>query len=243
MRALWNHTEVPCRKGAGPYNICMESHEREKLEKLWDLHNQSMGSTGTQEQVMTLFRPLAKYVLAAAASALMAFAAWVQIQIWGQVGKVPIGGVLAWPSDQPVPTGWHSCDGSSVACNAELFASLNNLYGNKFDKQPAMIALPNFQGDFLRGQGSGSGRIGEEQPATVNARDISWRDDSDVNSGLHTREPFLPRAGSFPTPSGNAEKIVLIQGLKSSEQWGSIRSAYDETRPKNYAVRWIMRIG
>lgn len=72
------------------------------------------------------------------------------------IGNVPVGAIVHWPLDPPnLGTEWLICDGSSqlVASYPDLHAYLGYAYGGA----GANFTLPDYRGEFLRGQDKGRG--------------------------------------------------------------------------------------
>lgn len=142
---------------------------------------------------------------------------------------VPIGAVVAWPTDQPFDRSrWHECDGSEIEISGSddpLARALGTLYGSAADLRH--VKLPDFRGCFLRGNGTfldpvtgtvaphyASGDIGTPQPDSHTAH-------------LATQNLNVL---TLPPPDGIAH------------WYHARRESGTETRPVNYAVRWIIRV-
>ena len=159
----------------------------------------------------------------------------------------PIGTVAMWVLDA-LPPGWLKCDGATV--DAALYPELAALFPT----------LPDFRGSFLRGAGLHGNAIWGDAARAVG----SWQDDSTAppntaftgttsSDGIHNHAanphlswhglqngggsanlewdggPSKVRADDWTTREGNHTHTVTIAGGDS------------ETRPKNWAVHYIMK--
>jgi hypothetical protein len=159
----------------------------------------------------------------------------------------PIGTVVMWVKDA-IPAGWLKCDGATV--DATLYPELAALFPT----------LPDFRGAFLRGAGLNRNGTWGDATHTVG----NWQDDSTAlpntaftgttssngnhnhaaspnwrwhglgnGSGLSNLEwnggPNPVSADDWTTRAGSHTHTVTIAGGDS------------ETRPKNFAVHYIMK--
>lgn len=153
----------------------------------------------------------------------------VLAQLADQLGPaVPVGGVIAWPSDQPPPSDrWRVCDGSEVPIlnlDDPLYLALGTTYGTV----TAGVVLPDFRGMFLRGHGGAANPLGQMQMDAVGEHSHVYRDhfqhhgqkDDDNDGGPH---PFI---GSFADDARTTEA----------------HNPRGETRPRNFSVVWLIRV-
>lgn len=63
--------------------------------------------------------------------------------------QIPVGGIIAWPSRNAVPTGWTECNGQflSTTTYAELYAVLGTVYGSG----TGTFKVPDLNGKMIRG--------------------------------------------------------------------------------------------
>lgn len=121
----------------------------------------------------------------------------------------PAGSIMMWPSNT-IPTGWHLCDGSSMA-RADypaLFAVLGTTYGNN---DSSSFNLPDMRGRYVAGKGANgyntlhqptendganSVSLSENQMPEHNHDFVSYNDDyngsgSGENSDTGDNKPWL----------------------------------------------------
>jgi Phage Tail Collar Domain len=164
-------------------------------------------------------------------------------------GVSPIGCVVAWPSDAPVPDGWRICDGSSVnsADDSAIASVLGSTYGSA---GAGKVKLPDFRGYFLRGAGgiNADGKFAEPQSnstAMPNNRLVAAPD------GAHTHEFAELFDTSAKLGKGGAVGIngwLRNKALQPNvvapvqDHTHRILGGDRETRPHNFAVHWIIRV-
>jgi len=173
----------------------------------------------------------------------------VQVQT---AGGVPIGTIIAWPvaTDPPDSYKWLECDGNPIP---EQFAELIELVGPN---------TPNYQGMFLRGQGSqtynsggygnvnhASGGIGKIQGDTIRNvyGTISTNDiNSDIQAFGETDRDFTSVTGAY-IPYWSRTRTTpphdkVVWNLTGFTFDASIVSpTATEIRPVNKAVRYLIR--
>jgi len=155
----------------------------------------------------------------------------------------PIGTVAMWVLDA-IPAGWLKCDGARV--DATLYPELAALFPT----------LPDFRGAFIRGAGlHQNGRWGDASRAvgswqeSATARPAKDFTGTTAYDGNHTHRLTRMMGGndgewrSSNIASGNGDKNPLY-----TETGGLHRHVFsitgggdDETRPKNFAVHYIMK--
>jgi hypothetical protein len=163
-----------------------------------------------------------------------------------EVVGLEIGSVIAWPTSRQIPTGWHVCDGSAIDARPEdpIAKVLESDYGTS---GVGKLKLPDYRGYFLRGLDNrshdnrvdpdGPREVGRPQVDSIGAMDL---DASNPKSGYRlSASDFV-----IPIPTGTTKSDPSnensSQRLAASKKATEIGKA--ETRPKNYAVHWIIRV-
>jgi hypothetical protein len=132
--------------------------------------------------------------------------------------KNVVGTVAAWPSAVPVPEGWHVCaKDQHVPFNESLWRVLRGLYGNPDAEVVKEIKLPDLSDRFLRGAGTLSEPIGQPQEDALQ----DHQHESSILVHIHS-------GGDAQHPAADGK----VTGARTAV----------ETRPKNYAVEWIIRV-
>jgi hypothetical protein len=162
---------------------------------------------------------------------------------------IPIGTILPWQRDaySTLPSAYKICDGSVVSDSA---SPLNG------------TPLPDLRGEFLRGAdnmgtGKGSRNVdGGRNPGTLESDSLKnhqhiipnlYRFSGNAVTFLATKDNALiagyPYEKDAPKPfEGGHEKQDPVFG-KMDDRWVETGSTGgDETRPRNYAVVFVMRI-
>ena len=183
---------------------------------------------------------------------------------------VPIGTICAWPGDLPTRETpwwehWRPCWGKNspgakllVKDNRELAAILGP-YGNTGLNDDDEIKLPDFRGYFLRGldttgkqdpgqpkrEGGGVDKIGSRQAQATALPDAGFNTD---DGGSHFHEMVFSH-GNVSKNSDNKYSDLenRANGLRATTEPAGNHShrvigGDEETRPKNYAVHWVIRI-
>jgi microcystin-dependent protein len=159
----------------------------------------------------------------------------------GEPGEsdLPIGTVVAWPSDAPLPSKrWMICNGGEAPYSGSddpIFLALGTRYGQAANTA-THVKLPDFQGMFLRGLGSQgdahvSRTIGEMQVDAI-ARHR--------HSGLGISRHPSGRLASTGTKAATSPHDAT--GDNTDNLTGMHSGGKPETRPVNYAVQWIIRV-
>jgi hypothetical protein len=145
----------------------------------------------------------------------------------------PVGSVIAWPVDSArLPEGWHICDGTELP--AEDYPALTNVLKATYGKvEPGKVKLPDFRGCFLRGMGGYSAGLGDLQLDRVGSHKhpISWH--------------YVEAAGRQPGNHNTAASLLTEPPLDRTAESNANHippPTDDETRPRNYAVHWVMRV-
>ena len=160
-------------------------------------------------------------------------------------GSVPIGGVVAWPTDKPFDeTKWRACDGGEAPIAGDedlLFQAIGTTYGNA--KNPTThVKLPDFRGYFLRGVGKADSGPGQDADTSGRSREgVGSTQSGQV--GDHTHD-FSLTAAKVET-----KRVLQKQGDKDAHSCNdepisgtTTPTAKLENRPMNIAVHWIIRV-
>lgn len=151
--------------------------------------------------------------------------------------EVPLGTVAAFTGEQ-VPEGWLLCDGRALRRRdwPALYAVLGTSHGAGVSEAGILegdFNLPDYRGRFLRGLDlSHNGRPSGADPDAA-TRAAARAGTGNAGNRVGSYQPYataLPRdpARSFRVgPDGGRE---LLRGGEA------------ETRPRNVAVRWIIRV-
>jgi microcystin-dependent protein len=160
------------------------------------------------------------------------------------VPSLPVGAVLAWPAATKPPDGWHVCDGARLP--QVEHESLAQVLGATYARRdangrlpsPGEVQLPDFQGQFLRGAGQDAAAIGEAQLDSFASHAHNTSIVVPGSNPAETTHPDASKKVSHATETTrklkDAGNIFLVEPTDSVGE--------SETRPKNYAVQWIIRV-
>lgn len=152
--------------------------------------------------------------------------------------QAPVGAVVAWPADKGlIPAGWHVCDGREFA----------NVPGGVDSSLQSVLSdgrLPDYRGLFLRGLDHD--RDGEP------LRDASMRD-PDRPRVINSYQPDALAAHSHSITYAQAEwscgtadarRVTKVDavGANFGGRGNTGSNQGEETRPRNRAVHWIIRV-
>lgn len=175
-----------------------------------------------------------------------------------QFSYVPAGTVLPFAGDT-APSGWAICNGDPVSRTdyPELFTAIGELWG--VGDGSTTFNLPDMRGQFLRGLDTTEGvdpdfatrTLGSSQTDATNSSSLTYED-----TYLQEIEPRYPRAGgqylaNFHPPrtgwsviwqTGNGSGPALSSRLRNGQSTQSIGGGEVETRPKNCAVNYIIKL-
>jgi microcystin-dependent protein len=152
-----------------------------------------------------------------------------------QFSYVPAGTVLPFAGDT-APSGWAICNGDPVSRTdyAELFTAIGELWG--VGDGSTTFNLPDMRGQFLRGldisgvvDPDGAGRVVGDSQADENK-------EHSHTTNIPTGDPFIPN-GSGGTRLGGASTTNAV-----TRGFGTTNSGGGETRPKNVAVNYIIKL-
>lgn len=150
---------------------------------------------------------------------------------------VPSGAIMAFAMET-IPTGWLKCDGSSQLRSAYplLFAAINTLYGQGSSSNSTTFNLPDFRGAFLRGKDDGRGfdpnrSFGSYQEDAFKSHthkitDTSGDSGGDINNGFDS-------AGDLGQGQPGDPNRPYVE---------TTASGGTETRPKNYAIVYCIKV-
>ncbi|MGE3172485.1 MAG: phage tail protein [Planctomycetota bacterium] len=143
-----------------------------------------------------------------------------------QASTSPIGCVVAWPTAAAVPAGWMVCDGAVLDAKAypEIAIVLDKTYGAE---GPEKVKLPDFRGRFLRGVGGSASALGSPQDDAL----------QDHQHGVSSADG----GGKGRARDSGGGSDYFLSG-HVHQDGGKVRVSSEETRPKNYAVHWIIRV-
>lgn len=182
-----------------------------------------------------------------------------------QSDGLPVGTITAWAGDsKDIPENWKLCDGRQLGRKKypELFKAIGTTWGGTGNR----YNLPDFRGRFLRGVDAGAGRDPDEnkrqasKPGGNKFGVGSVQDDSFQshahNNGKHSHSNTSTIAatvfnlnlggsspltlGSYHWPAASEAKSEIL-GPKDYKSKSDV-SYGEETRPKNAAVHWIIKV-
>lgn len=158
---------------------------------------------------------------------------------------VPIGTVVAWSGNPAfLPDNWKVCDGTAYPKDRyrDLYRVVANYWTNDEGLQKDLFNIPNLQGMFLRGV-NGT-RDDEYADPDVNSRkDFLGKNSQTV--GSYQQDEFkqhvhkVYQSGNFGTGQ-NANSEHHMSGDWNTRHQKS--EGGNETRPKNVAVYWIIKV-
>lgn len=151
-----------------------------------------------------------------------------------------VGAVVAFPLT--VPTGYLECDGSSISRTtyADLFAYLGVAYGNV---DANTFNLPDYQGEFLRGQDNGAGtdpdaagRTDRGDTTTGDAVGTKQTHEFDEHQHRYNHNANLLYVGGGGNANTKPGNWATSGAIYSTETLGG-----NETRPTNVYVKYCIR--
>ncbi len=178
------------------------------------------------------------------------------------------GSVLAWPT-ATIPTGWLECNGAAVSRTtySQLFTALGTTYGT--GDGSTTFNLPDYRGEFLRGQDGGIARDADRASRTTRGDgttgdNVGTKQAADTvahthgpgtlagttnTTGAHTHSGSF--GGSDQAGAGTS-RTVITPGTSSTTSNGdhshtvtlasgvSASTGGTETRPRNVYVKYII---
>lgn len=196
----------------------------------------------------------------------------VLILLIGYLGfaqDTPIGSVIAFMGDitEIDRTKWAVCDGRTleIANYVELFNTINWRYGYGEDiKERTKFNIPDLRGVFLRGVDDGRGLDPDASKRTVPNDDNlisgdkvgSYQNDSykyhdhKINDPKHKHRVASGWSVDDPDDHKRGGGELTNGGLSAGDHYSAevetgitvLPNGFDETRPKNVSVIWIIRI-
>ncbi len=181
--------------------------------------------------------------------------------------SLPVGTVIAWcGTSSSVPAGWMLCNGKALSKSVykELFTAIGTSWGSAGDK----FNLPDLRGRFLRGDDAGTGRdpdVKKRMPSNPggSATGVGSVEEDSLQNHAHEQTPHQHMYGRYTssfgaTTSASGYYAVNMNSWTSSYTntdsasaniMGAIKygtksrvNAGEETRPKNAAVNFIIKV-
>jgi microcystin-dependent protein len=180
--------------------------------------------------------------------------------VGSSVDIFPVGGVIGIPSDKPPSGNWLLCDGTQHLTREypELFAAIRYDNGGGFDA----FALPNYQGQFLRGTNRGAttypGGTGTSLPTDTRDPDAANRTAAFIGGqtedNVGSAQPWAtarPRKQDIsatilclPSSAANVDQASTSNNLAWwFDDYGpaALFNGDNETRPLNANIRFYIR--
>ena len=176
------------------------------------------------------------------------------VPAWAAPTKRGVGEIVPWALDT-IPADYLECKGQILAVTtyADLYAVIGNAYntGTAADGT-STFALPDLRGYFLRGAGArgGEGRAGVVQDDTTRLPRTAFTGTTD-SAGSHrhgftdNHRPVVTDLGGHDLavgPGGNAEGAFNVAADGAHTHTVTLAGGDPETRPKNFSVRWVIRV-
>jgi len=148
--------------------------------------------------------------------------------VHAHMGNVPSGAIVQWPAVFP-PNGWLECNGAAISRTtyAALFAVLGTTFGA--GDGSTTFNLPDLRGEFVRGWDHGRG---------VDAgRELGTGQGDEFRTHSHGVEiGYYEQGGAQPL---GAFRVV---NKSVSEQYPTTPVGGPETRPRNVALMYIIKV-
>tara|TARA_R100000458_G_C8245511_1_gene223544 strand:- start:32 stop:937 length:906 start_codon:yes stop_codon:yes gene_type:complete len=162
---------------------------------------------------------------------------------WEQLGGAPTGAVFAM-AHSTVPSGYLECNGAAVSRStyANLFSVLSTTYGT--GDGSSTFNLPDLRGEFIRGWDNSRGIDSGRAIASYQADENKAHTHSVTDPGhTHTwvRQDSQNDANYRPWPASNNDCVASTQNTGSSTTGISIASSGSESRPRNYAMMYVIK--
>ncbi len=146
----------------------------------------------------------------------------------------PVGSILIWPVNAEIPTNWLKCQGNELG--RKVYDALYRKIGTTYGSGDGLTTfnIPDLDGCFIRQYESGvSEAVGTEQGHALQGHlhDEPSPGVTYLTAGNGVAGPWI--AGSIGVVSSTGEAIDSTHGTVT---------VADETRPKNYAMYYIMRV-
>lgn len=160
-------------------------------------------------------------------------------------GGVPVGSIQAY-AGSTIPSGWLECNGAQllISGSAELYAAIGTTWGGATSDD--LFNIPDLRGRFLRGHDGGAGVDPDRLTRTASAAGGNTGDavgtiqDDELQSHTHTYTIALAdNNNDFAAPPAASDGS--LQGVNYNGT--TVASGGTETRPKNAAVKFIIKAG
>lgn len=136
----------------------------------------------------------------------------------GEVVRVEAGSIKPWPS-LSIPAGWLDCNGAQVS--QTTYAALYTVLGSTFNiggETAGNFRLPDFQGRFPIGVGSGSDSI---VAASVDDGNDAFIVNSNIDRTVQGMAVTLTTTGALPTGLATSTTYFLIKNSATSVSFAS----------------------
>lgn len=178
---------------------------------------------------------------------------------------LPVGTIIAWGGQAAsVPAGWKLCNGQAVskAAYPALFMAIGTSWGTDgVDK----FNLPDLRGRFLRGVDGGAKRDPDEKTRKAsnpggNTTGAGTVQDDSLQNHTHDQKPhqhyahyhinnvLIVQGGSIDhlasskfSDYGGVESVAKLEGAATYGTRSKLKRG-EETRPKNAAVNFIIKV-
>ena len=160
----------------------------------------------------------------------------------------PVGTVIGWLRGKylPIPPGWQKCDGSEIWSGPMEGGNTPNLIvGGYFLRGAPMTDAWTIQADMIMQHGHNINDPGHKN--TDSGRSHGYYDRYDSGALYHAGGCIRARDNEYndlnrDTHSSRANIRSAYTGIKVLDITGTNTTTAHETRPKNIAVEWIIRI-
>ena len=168
--------------------------------------------------------------------------------------QVPVGSVIAFAGPKAnIPYGWMLCNGKQIDKNQYYYESLRNSIGYTYggSVQDGYLLLPDFNGLFLRG---------------IDLKEINDEDGTRIIGNIQEDSTKLPNNSFYTNKDGNHQHVYSAHDMSANRggkdgYWYSSQTPRSpqttgdsthvhkinkggdkETRPKNVAIYWIIKV-
>ena len=158
-------------------------------------------------------------------------------------GSTPIGSVIAFMGME-VPNGWMTANGAEIsrAEYPELFSAIGVIYGS--GNNATTFNIPDLRGEFIRGWDDGRGVDNDRQLGSYQADAFQGHHhDSYQVMGHETGNHYSSSglAGALNTSTSSSGNFPNVKNPTTDGLNGAPRTG-PETRPRNIAVMYIIRV-
>jgi microcystin-dependent protein len=160
-------------------------------------------------------------------------------------GGVPVGSIQAYAGES-IPTGWLECDGTVLVISGspDLYSAIGTAWGG--DVLGDVFKIPDLRGRFLRGHDGGAGVDPDRLTRTASAAggntgdEVGTIQDDEFQTHTHTYTIALGD-NNDDNAAPPAASDGSLQGVNYNGT--TVSSGGTETRPKNAAVKFIIKAG